>query len=403
MSLGIVVIGTGFAGVWSALAAQRLINEHNQQQSLKVIAVSPLPSLDIRVRFYEARASTMKHDIGPLYVAAGILHIQGYVDSINTDKQTVQIASPDGTKEVPYDRLVLAAGSQLVQPVGIPGLNKYAFNIDTLEAASKLEVHLASLPSSTPSIGHATVVVCGGGYTGIELAAELPGLLKHVHHPRIIIVEKANEIGPELGASTKPGILKALQDLDIEIKLGSPVTSVDKNGVALASGERIEAQTVVWTAGLKASGLTKHIGGTRDALGRLHVNRHLEVPECRNVYVAGDAACAAVDDQGHTSFMTCQQAIPQGRIAGYNAAADLLGVPMLLYSQPLYVCCIDLGSQGAIFTSGWDMQVKYSGAAAKQSKRYVNQKVLCPPTDVKEALRVSDPLGWQAMLLVRWR
>ncbi|KAH7323154.1 pyridine nucleotide-disulfide oxidoreductase family protein [Stachybotrys elegans] len=391
MSSKIVVIGTGFAGVWGALSAQRLIKQRDSQHRIQVMAVSPSPRLDIRVRFYEAHASTMTHELGRLFEAAGIVHVPGYVETVDTENQTIEVSSVDGKQTIAYDRLVLAAGSQLVQPAAISGLREHAFNIDSLGAASKLEARLKALASLPPSHGRDTVVVCGGGYTGIELAAELPGLLKHIRQPRIIIVERAEEIGPELGAGPKPEILKALRELGIEIKLGSAVTSVNEDGVCLASGQFLEARTVVWTAGLKATGLTQYIPGAKDGFGRLHVNQELQVSDCNNVFVAGDAACAKADDQGHASFMTCQHALPQGRTAGYNAAADLLGLPMLQYSQPLYVCCIDLGSQGAIFTSGWDMQVKYSGAVAKQSKRYINQKVLYPPTDADEALRVSDP------------
>lgn len=92
----------------------------------------------------------------------------------------------------------------------------------------------------------------------------------------------------------------------------------------LPDGTEVEADAVVWAAGMRASGLTRQLSDRLDHLGRVPVDRWLRaLPE---VFAAGDTAAAAFDAD-HTVMQACQHATPLGKVAGYNAAADLLGVP----------------------------------------------------------------------------
>lgn len=77
--------------------------------------------------------------------------------------------------------------------------------------------------------------------------------------------------------------------------------------------------------------------------------------------------------------MSCQHAMNLGRSAGHNVAADLLGHPTRPYRQPKYVTCLDLGPWGAVYTEGWDRQVKMKGAEAKRLKNRINTERIYPP------------------------
>ena len=83
-------------------------------------------------------------------------------------------------------------------------------------------------------------------------------------------------------------------------------------------------------------------------------------------FAAGDVAHAAADD-GHAILQSCQHAQVTGRFAGYNAAADLAGLPLQAYRQPLYTTCLDLGASGAVLTTGWDRTVEATGEQPKRS------------------------------------
>lgn len=90
--------------------------------------------------------------------------------------------------------------------------------------------------------------------------------------------------------------------------------------------------------------------------------------------------------------MTCQHAILLGKFAGNNAAADLLGIEALPYRQEMYVTCLDLGAWGAVYTEGWDQQVKLTRAEAKKVKQSITRELIYPPVAEKEAaFKMADP------------
>ncbi|KAM7184001.1 hypothetical protein V8F20_012400 [Naviculisporaceae sp. PSN 640] len=390
----IVIIGAGFAGVWSALSAKRLINLKGKDKDIEILVISPEPSLVMRPRLYEANAADMTFPLMKLFSSAGIQFLRGTVNTIQVEAHTVKVRTASGAEDsVQYDRLILAAGSAVVRPQAVTGLEEHAFDIDTLTSAVKLESHLETLASLPPSQARDTIVVCGGGFTGIELATELPKRLSrhNINGARVILVESSEEVGPELGSGPRPTILQALQDLNVEVKLGSRVTAVDSKGVTLASGEQIETLTPIWTAGQRATPLTQQIPGSKDSLSRLYVDENLRVPSCQNIFATGDAAYALADTKCHYALMSCQHALALGRVSGHNAAADLLGEPNVAYSQPEYNCCLDLGGWGAVISRGWDRSEQIIGDLAKRGKTFINQKLIYPPEDANEAILAADP------------
>ncbi|QWC92203.1 NAD(P)/FAD-dependent oxidoreductase [Cupriavidus metallidurans] len=396
MSKRILVIGAGFAGMWSALASARLLDEVGRTD-IEIVLVAPEAELHVRPRLYEQNPGGMKAPLQEIFKAVGVRFVQGYVERIDVANQQVEVRSTAETSPVVlgFDRLVLAAGSRLFKPQ-ISGLDEHAFNVDQVASAATLEAHIETLATRPASIARNTVVVAGGGFTGIETAAEMPARLREVlgddAQVNVIIVERASEIGPDLGAGPRPVIIQALTELGVKWKLGSGVAAVDAAGVTLESGERIEASTVIWTAGARASKLTAQVPAERDSFGRLHVDNYLKVRGLETVYATGDVAYAAVDDAGNYAMMSCQHAMNLGRSAGHNVAADLVGDEQIPYSQPKYVTCLDLGPWGAVYTEGWEREVKLVGAEAKALKTKINTEWIYPPSaDRAEALASADP------------
>ncbi|SAK54187.1 FAD-dependent pyridine nucleotide-disulfide oxidoreductase [Caballeronia pedi] len=396
MSKRILVVGAGFAGMWSALSAARLIDQHGRTD-IEVVLIAPEPHLHVRPRLYEENAARMKAPLLDIFASTGVRFIQGTVARIHVERNEVDVLGTDGTPStLNYDRLVLATGSRLFRPQ-IPGLAQHAFSVDQVEEAAALEAHIRHLATRPDTPARNTVVIAGGGFTGIETAAEMPARLRAAlgenAEVRVIIVERNKEIGPDLGAGPRPVIVEALESLGVQWRLGAAVTSVDANGLTTSDGERIEASTVIWTAGVRANALTAQIPAERDALGRLHVDRNLRVLDVDTVYATGDVAYAATDDEGNHAMMSCQHAMNLGRSAGHNVAADLLGDAQIPYSQPKYVTCLDLGPWGAVYTEGWEREVKMSGAQAKELKTRINTEWIYPPSAARaEAFAAADPL-----------
>lgn len=395
MTQRLVIAGSGFAGTWAAIAASRAASLAGRTSALAITVVSPKPEMVIRPRLYEAVLEGMAPDVGGLFRELGVRHVAGSVERIDAAADALELCAADGTRSrMPYDRLVLATGSHLFEP-DIPGLKAHAFNVDQLDNALRLDAHLKSLANRPPSTARNTVVIVGGGFTGIETACDMPARLRaalgDVPGLRVVVIEQAPAIGPDLGPVPRPKIEEALKHCGVETRTGTGVVAIDANGVTTSAGARIEAATVVWTAGARASRLAAQIDGEHDRYGRLAVDANLRAPQRPHVFVTGDVACAATDDAGHQALMSCQHALSLGRVAGYNAAADLLGLPLHAYSQPKYVTCLDLGPWGAVFTEGWDRQVVLERAEAKALKRDINTKWIYPPSDRESAFAVGAP------------
>jgi NADH dehydrogenase FAD-containing subunit len=393
MSTKIVIIGVGFAGFWSALSAKHLIDLKGKGKDVDVIVIAPQPALVMRPRLYEANPAQMSYPVGPVFEALGVKLITAFAEKIDTEAHSIHVRSTSGVEStVTYDRLILAAGSKLIRPQSVIGLQQHSFDIDSMDGAAKLDAHLEQLATLPESTHRDTIVVCGAGFTGIELVTEIPKRISHLpKKPRLVLVDNSDVVGSTLGPGPRRVITQAMEDLGIDLKLGSPVASVDPEGLTLASGERIESNTVVWTAGVRASPLAQQIPGPRDTLSRLFVDKHLRVPTSQHVFATGDVATAMADTKGHYAMMSCQHALMLGRVSGFNAAADLLGEPLADYSQPEYVCCLDLGAWGTVVSHGWDREVKLTGDVAKRYKRFINQKLIYPPESAQEAIALAVP------------
>lgn len=393
----LVIIGAGFAGMYAALSAARLRDiQGDSPEELEIALVAPEPTLVVRPRLYEQKPETLTAPLQDVLKAIDVVYVQGIAETIDTRSRTVEIASLKGAKKsLSYDRLVVATGSRLFRP-NIPGLAEHGFSVDQLDDAIALDRHLHRLPNRPAKNGRDTVVVAGGGFTGIETATEMPARLRAILgediKPRVVIVDRNGAIAPDMGAGPRPVIEDALRKLGVEARLGAGVASLDNSGVTLSDGERIEAETVIWAAGMRAAPLTAQVSAERDNFGRLVVDRDLRVPSVPGVFATGDAARAACDDLGNYALMSCQHATRMGAFAGNNAAAELLGVPTKPYHQEAYATCLDLGEAGAIFTLGWERKLKLVGQEAKKTKQQINTVLIYPPrAERAAALASADP------------
>ena len=389
MTYQILIAGSGFAGTWAALSAARAAALAQREGDIAITVVSPEPSLVMRPRLYEASLDGVEADIAPLLAAVGVRHLAGRVEAIDTAMRSATVAAADGSRQAfAYDRFVLAAGSVLNTPP-VPGLAEHSFNIDQIADARALAVHLRSLGALPQSTARDTVVIGGGGFTGIEAATEMPARLRAILGPdaaaRVIVVERADRIGPELGDNPRPVIEAELAAKGVEVRTGVGIAAVSPDHVMLTDGSRIETRTLIWTAGARANPLAAQVPGERDPFGRIAADAFLRAPAAEGVLVTGDVARAATDDAGNFAMMSCQHALILGRVAGHNAVHDLLGLPLHAYRQPGYTTCLDLGADAAMVSYGWDRQVALTGAEAKALKTQINTVWIYPPEPNRDA------------------
>jgi len=383
----ILVLGAGFAGLWAAVGAARKLDEIGALPGeVEVLVVDRNPYHNVRVRNYEVDLGNVAIPLGEVLDPIGVNYLTAHVQTIDPAKQQVAVATPRGREVLAYDRLVLALGSELARP-DTPGLAGNGFDVDTYSAAVRLNAHIAALGTSPTALGRSTVVVVGAGFTGIEVATEMPSKLARAlpaGEHRVVLVDPNPVVGVTIGDHARPTICEALSTLGIETRLGAKVTAVDPMGIALASGEIIPAQTIVWCAGMRASPLAATLSGTRDRLGRVAVDQFMRVTGLAKVFAAGDVASSLVDGV-HSTVMSCQFARPMGRFAGHNVVADLFARPMIPLRIDWYVTVLDLGTWGALYTIGWDRQVLSIGHDAKVIKQTINHKRIYPPrTGIRE-------------------
>ncbi|WP_448140326.1 NAD(P)/FAD-dependent oxidoreductase [Sphingopyxis fribergensis] len=376
----IVIVGGGFAGLWSAVSAARRLEELGQTAQITLVNLDQYHS--IRVRNYEADLSDTLIELSEILDPIGVNLLVGRVTGIDTKDRRLVIEQDGGPLVLDYDKLILASGSKLTWPA-VPGLIGHAFNVDTYAAARRLQHHIEGLGDLASTSGRYTALVIGSGATGVEVAAELPARLAAVAPQgasvRVILADRSSCIAPGLGGCG-PVIERAYHALGVETLTDVAIRQVDACGVVLADGSRIEASTVIWCGGMQADELTSQIEALRDRAGRLHVDAFMKVPTIPDIFVAGDAAHALIDGE-RPSVMSCQHARPMGRYAGANAVNALFGQPLVPLHIDWYTNIVDLGPWGAVYSQGWNREVVAVGAEAKQTKTIINRVRIYPPRE----------------------
>ncbi len=323
----VVIIGGGFGGI---AAAQRLKNE-----AVDVLVVDRSNHFVFQPLLYQVASGTL----APSDIAVPIRWylrkqqntrvILGAVTQIDAEVQTVTI---DGDTVEKWDYLIVAAGGRHAyfgndewEPVA-PGLKTLgdALKIRRRFLNSFEEAELAK--SEQERVAWQTIVIVGGGPTGVELAGIMRTMARDALRPdfrridteqtRVILVEA----GPRL-LNTFPEELSERARLDLEqmgvdVRLNTLVTDVSANAVTLGA-EVLATRTVFWAAGNLASPLGAMLGAPTDRAGRVLVNEDLTVGDRPNVYAVGDMAVMTRKD-GRPVPGVCQGAIQSGHAAADN-------------------------------------------------------------------------------------
>lgn len=391
MAEGVLIVGGGFAGFWAALAAKRVAGSR-----AVVTLVSREPVLEMRPRLYEEHPEQLGVDLRPLLERASVAFLQGDAATIDVKRRGVALSTG---QRLGYRRLVVATGSRMRRPP-VPGADA-AYSIDTMSEAVAFDRRLQQIAKTS---GNPSIAIVGAGFTGIELALELRDrLASHggealAERARIILLDRADTVGPELGSGPRATIEAALASARVELCLSANITRLAVSRITLAASSPLDVDAVVITTGMVAASFAAQVPGERDGLGRVVVENTLRAPAALDIFVTGDSA-AADTGNGHRALQSCQHALQLGRFAGENAARDLLGMPMVPYSQLRYVTCLDLGRSGAVLTQGWERAVAQAGPETKALKQRINRTVIYPPLDAPGetllALSNTDPAQQQ--------
>jgi NADH:ubiquinone reductase (H+-translocating) len=327
----VIVIGAGFGGIFAVRAFTKtnadvlLIdrqNFHTFTPLLYQVATSGLEPEEIA---YPIR--------GIFYDRPNVNFLLGEVTAIETDHKRVDVQTSDGTvRHEDYDYLIVAAGS-VTHYFNQNVLEETAFELKSLNDAVLLRNHVLRLfeqaawtQDENERDALTTIVVVGGGPTGLETAGAIRELysyvLKREHgyrnlKARVILVEATNKLLSTYPIELQKAAREQLESLGVEVILGNPVIEADAESVHLKDGRKIAAHTLIWLAGVKASPLAQMLNVPLARQARIPVSQTLEAIGLENVYVVGDMAYLE-DANGQPYPMLIPVAQQQGTLAAEN-------------------------------------------------------------------------------------
>jgi NADH:ubiquinone reductase (H+-translocating) len=348
----ILILGGGFAGVE---AARYLDRTAAKRANVEVTLVSRDNFILFTPMLHEVVASDLEPpDIcNPLRkLLRRVTVVSGEIRTINlaARRVTISYGIRELTRELPFDYLVLALGSE-TSFLGIPGVAEHALGIKTLRDAVMLRAGVIAMleaASVEPDPGRRkrmlTSVIVGGGFAGVETVGAINDLarqsLQHYggidpREVRVILIHGGPVILPELGEALGVYAQEKLRKRQVEIKLKTRVTAYADGAVHCDDGEAVAADMLVWAGGVSPSPILKDTPFDLER-GRVVVDSTLELPRFPGVWAVGD--CAAIIDptSKHPYPPTAQHAIREGRRAAKNICARLNGerATPFLYKAP---------------------------------------------------------------------
>lgn len=345
----ILVVGGGFVGMNAALRLERELSEHEAE----VVLVDHTGYMTYQPFLPEAAAGNLepRHVVVPL---RSVLHrsrvVTGTVTHLDHTARVARVVPADGpTINEHYDELICCPGA-IARALPIPGLEDVGIGFKTVAEAIYLRNRVLArleLAASTSDPGvrrrALTFVFVGGGYAGVEALAELEHMASaaaaesfpnvSAADMRWILVEATDRILPEVSEGLGRYTLDQLRRRGIEVRLATRLVSATNGDVVLSDGEELSTDTLVWTAGVRASPLLGRTDLPLDDKGRVRTDPDLRAVGTDHAWAAGD--CAAVPDltaePGATCGPSAQHAVRQSRRLAGNIVASLRGLPTRPY------------------------------------------------------------------------
>jgi NADH:quinone reductase (non-electrogenic) len=334
----IVVAGAGYAGLHVALRLAAKLRGHSEMMLTLVDqhdyhqALTELPRVAAGTRAADAVRIPLQ-DV----LASRVRFVQTEINGFDLARRQLRT----GAGPVGWGRLVLALGSR-PNDFAIPGLAERALSLYSAGDAQRVWAAVSeALTAAAAATGAerqrclATVVVGGGGATGVELAGELAEVLPEVAQghglapgtPAVQLVEA----GPAILVGSSPQLIakagKILADLGVAVRVNATIAAVTADGFRLTDGQLVEGGVFVWAGGVKAPAVVADSGLPTGHNGRVKVDQYLRVLDRPDIYAAGDLASVTDPRTGHVLPPLAQVALEEGETVARNLDAELKGKP----------------------------------------------------------------------------
>ena len=302
----VTVVGAGMAGVACAADLAEhdvdvtLIDRHDYTQFqplLYQVTSSQLPAEDI------ARPLVTAFKDRPT-----LRTVTTEVTGIDTATRTVTTSTGESTAEFVADYLVIAAGSQ-ANYFGVPGAAEHSFPLYSVRDARRLRQHLRdrlrALSDPTGQAQPYTVIICGGGPTGVETAGALAELFSALQEQgklrapaSVRLIDHGASLLQPFSTKSHEYTLRKLTDKGVQVTFGVAISAVADDSVTLSDGSTVDTDTVIWAGGISGATLVDLTGLPHGRGGRIDVAADLSVPGQPGVYAIGDVANIPGPDGG---------------------------------------------------------------------------------------------------------
>ncbi len=362
----ILILGGGFAGLDTALSLERifskdknvditLVNQNNYFVYTPMLAEVVGSSIDAKhavcpIREFFNKVSFKELDVKSIDLRNRVVNcFHCSICNINLNLQ--------------YDYLVIALGS-VTSFHNTTGAEEYSFPLKNIYDAKVLRSHVIDMfehaeLETDPDMRRRflTFVVAGGGYTGVEVAAELNDFIHKSRkfyrsvrpdEVKVIIVDHGSRIMHEMSESLASYGEKLLRQRGMEIYLKTGVTNVTLDRVEFDSGKIIPTKTVIWAAGTAPHPVVESLPCAKDKGGRIVVNEYLEVPDWSYVWAIGDCAHIPNPETGNPYPPTAQHAVREGRRLAYNIEAAIYGKEKKPFQYTTQGMLAPLGHRSAV-------------------------------------------------------
>jgi NADH dehydrogenase len=349
----IVILGGGFAGVYTARRLEKWLRRLGARSSEYEIV---LVNRDNYFVFQPMLPEVISGSIGILDTVSPLRRllrrttvVVREIESIDLEARTVW-TSPGvhpHPSAISYDHLVVALGT-VTDFRGLRGLPEHAMPFKNLGDALALRNHVIgaleeAAVEQEPALREQllTFVVAGGGFSGVEVAAELNDFVRQVarSYPdvlpgdiRVVLLHSQDRILPEVAPRLARFAEQVLRRRGVEIRLGVRLESATAEAAILAGGERIPARTLVSSVPSSPHPLVEALELPKSANGRLLVTRELRVEGSEAVWAVGDCALVPNGNGGAFAPPTAQHAIRQAAVVADNIVASIAGRPLREYA-----------------------------------------------------------------------
>ncbi|MBI2426239.1 MAG: NAD(P)/FAD-dependent oxidoreductase [Candidatus Kerfeldbacteria bacterium] len=397
----IFILGAGFGGLAAALALERRLRS---DPSVSITLVDREPYHLYTPLLYEICTGYAKHDtkaweralehgseaaIRKILAGKKIHFIRDTIEHVDCAGRLVHL-KVEGEKS--FDYAILALGSQSFD-FGIPGVKTYALKLKTMRDALRIRRKVVELVESiTDARGKKTIIVGGGGYTGVELATELYGqtqkLLREKKLPpgalQLLIVEAANAILPGLSLRATNAARVRLARLGIQLKMNHRITDVKVDHILIDGQQTIPCDLFIWTGGVLCSEVEEIMGTCKmDTKKRMMVNEFLQVNGHEQIFAIGDNACMMDPEAKKPVPMLAQLAHKEGERAAYNLAQHFYGKLLRPFSPRVSGVVVPLGGKYAVAQVG---KIVLTGFVGWTVKKIVDLRYFLTILPVRKAI-----------------